>query len=75
LNGQGQQELAADVRRFVDEMPVPRTEKEQIALALSHRVHQSRQVQLGLDQRHQDLARKQLGSCDMRKIVDSQACR
>jgi len=57
LNGEGQQKLAADVRRFVDEMTVPRTEKEQIALALSHRVHQSRQFQLGLDQRHQDLAR------------------
>jgi hypothetical protein len=42
LNGEGHRELAADVRRFVDEMPIPRTEKEQIALALLSRVRQPR---------------------------------
>jgi hypothetical protein len=44
LNGKGQQKLAADVRQFVDEMPRPRTEKEQIALALLQRIHQPRMM-------------------------------
>lgn len=57
LNGDGQRQLAADISRFIGEMPVPRTEKEQIALGLFHRVHQPRQLQLALDQRPQDLAR------------------
>jgi hypothetical protein len=42
LDSEGQQELAADVREFVDKMPFPRTEKEQIAVALLHRVHRPR---------------------------------
>jgi len=42
LNSEGQQELAADVREFVGKMPLPRTEKEKIVIALSHRVHQPR---------------------------------
>jgi hypothetical protein len=42
LNGQGQRELAADVRRFVEEMPLPRTDKDRIAISLLHRVHQPR---------------------------------
>jgi hypothetical protein len=40
LNGEGQQELAANVKEFIEKMPLPRTNKEQIAIALSHRVHQ-----------------------------------
>lgn len=42
LNGEGQQELAADVMRFIEEMPVTRTAKEQTALGLMHRSHQPR---------------------------------
>jgi hypothetical protein len=42
LNGEGHRELAAEVRRFVDEMPHPRTQKDQIALALLQRLHQPR---------------------------------
>jgi hypothetical protein len=42
LNTGGQRGLAADVRQFVEKMPPPRTEKEQIAFALLHRVHQPR---------------------------------
>ncbi|MEJ0086858.1 MAG: relaxase/mobilization nuclease domain-containing protein [Pseudomonadota bacterium] len=42
LKSEGQQKLAADVRRFIEEMPVPRTEKEQIALGLLQRIHQPR---------------------------------
>lgn len=42
LSSVGQRELASDVRRFVEEMPAPRTEKEQIVLALLHRIHQPR---------------------------------
>ena len=40
LIGEGQRELAADVRQFVEKMPLPRTEREQIAFALLQRVHQ-----------------------------------
>lgn len=42
LYSEGQRELAADVRQFVDAMPLPRTEKERIAVALLQRVHQPR---------------------------------
>ena len=42
LNSEGQQEFAADVREFIGMMPLPRTEKEQIALALLQRVRQPR---------------------------------
>jgi hypothetical protein len=40
LNSAGQTKLAADVGQFVEAMPRPRTEKEQIAIALLQRVHQ-----------------------------------
>lgn len=40
LNGEGQRELAADVRLFVDEIAHPWTRKDQIALELMQRVHQ-----------------------------------
>jgi hypothetical protein len=39
LNNGGQQKLAADVRQFVEKMPPPRTEKEQIALVPLQRIH------------------------------------
>jgi hypothetical protein len=42
LNSEGQRELAADARRFIEKMPLPRTEKEQIGFALSRRIHQPR---------------------------------
>jgi len=42
LSGEGQRELAADVRRFIEAMSVPRTDKERIALALLQRVDQRR---------------------------------
>jgi hypothetical protein len=42
LNGEGKRELAADVRQFVEEMPLPRTEKEQVAVALMDQSHQPR---------------------------------
>jgi relaxase-like protein len=42
LSGEGQRELAADVRKFIDEMPPPLTEKEQVIVALINRVHQRR---------------------------------
>jgi hypothetical protein len=44
LNSKGQRKLAVDVRRFVDEMPHARTEKEQIALALLQRIPQPRMM-------------------------------
>jgi len=40
LNGEGHRELAAEVRRFVEQMPQPRTLKDQIALAVLQRIHQ-----------------------------------
>lgn len=40
LNREGQRELGAGVRQFVEAMPLPRTDKEQIARALLHRVLQ-----------------------------------
>jgi hypothetical protein len=40
LLSQGQPELAAQVRRFVDQMPRPRTEKEQLADGLHERSRQ-----------------------------------
>jgi hypothetical protein len=42
LNSEGQRELAAEVRQFAEAMPFPRTEKEQIAVALLQRIHQPR---------------------------------
>lgn len=42
LSGEGQRELAADIRSFIEAMPLPRTEKEQIAIALLQQVHQPR---------------------------------
>jgi hypothetical protein len=42
LNSEGQQELAVDVRRFIEAMSVPRTGMEQISFGLLHRVHQRR---------------------------------
>ena len=42
LSGEGQQGVARDVMRFVGEMPVPRTEREQIVDALLQRIHQPR---------------------------------
>ena len=38
LLGQGEPELAAEVRRFLDQMPQPRSEKEQLIAALRARV-------------------------------------
>jgi hypothetical protein len=42
LSNVGHRKLAADVRQFVQEMPLPRTEKEQIAAALMRQAHQPR---------------------------------
>jgi hypothetical protein len=45
LAGQGHPELAAQVRRFVDQMPPPKTEKEQLVVTLLERtrdVHRAR---------------------------------
>jgi len=42
MNREGERELAADVRRFVEEMPAPRIEKERAASALFHQGHQPR---------------------------------
>lgn len=42
LVSEGQVELAAQVRRFVDQMPPPRTEKERLAAGLVQRVCKSR---------------------------------
>jgi hypothetical protein len=42
LSLQGHGELAADVRRFAGQMPVPRTEREQIADALLQRIRPPR---------------------------------
>jgi hypothetical protein len=42
LRDEGQRELAFDVMRFIGEMPAARTEREQIADALLHRIHQPR---------------------------------
>jgi hypothetical protein len=42
LESDGQLKLAAEVRRFVGEMPVPRTEQEQIADALLQRIQRPR---------------------------------
>jgi len=39
---EGQIELAAQVRRFVDQMPPPRTEKERVAAGLVERVRANR---------------------------------
>jgi hypothetical protein len=40
LASEGKKKLAADVRQFVEAIPIAQTEKEQIALALLHRDHQ-----------------------------------
>jgi len=40
LSSEGHRMLAAGVRQFVQAMPLPRTEKEQIAVALTEQVHQ-----------------------------------
>ena len=40
LSSEGYRNLVADVREFVEAMPIAQTEKEQIALALLHRDHQ-----------------------------------
>jgi len=40
LNSEGQRKLSTDVRQFVEGMPHPLTEKEQIAVALMERLHQ-----------------------------------
>jgi hypothetical protein len=42
LASEDRQELASDIRRFVSEMPEPRTEQEQIVGRLSQRIHQPR---------------------------------
>jgi len=42
LNREGQRDLAANVIKFVEKMPPPRTDKERIAIALLHRAHQPR---------------------------------
>jgi hypothetical protein len=42
LISEGQLELAAQVRRFVDQMPPPRTEKERVAARLVERVRANR---------------------------------
>jgi hypothetical protein len=42
LNAEGQEKLAADVRRFASQMPVASTEREQIADALLHRIRPPR---------------------------------
>jgi hypothetical protein len=41
LIAQGHPDLAAQVRRFVDEIPPPRTEKEQLAASLLQRARES----------------------------------
>jgi hypothetical protein len=40
LDTEGHRELAAAVRRFVGELPAPRTEREQMADGLLHRIYQ-----------------------------------
>jgi len=42
LSGAGQQAIALDIMRFVGEMPVPRTEREQIVDALIQQIRQPR---------------------------------
>lgn len=42
LNGEGHRGLAAEVRRFADEMSHPRTQKDQIAIAPMQRIPQAR---------------------------------
>lgn len=42
LNAEGQEKLAAEVRRFASQMPTPSTEREQIADALLHRIRAPR---------------------------------
>lgn len=42
LNAEGQERLAADVRRFASKMPAPSTEREQIADALLRRIRPPR---------------------------------
>jgi hypothetical protein len=42
LSGAGQHGVALDIARFVGEMPLPRTEREQIVDKLLQRIHQSR---------------------------------
>ena len=42
LNNEGQRKLAADVRQFVEEMPLPLTEKEQVSVVLMEQVHRTR---------------------------------
>jgi hypothetical protein len=46
LDSRGQRELAVHVRQFAERMPPPRTEKEQIAIALSQRIPQQPQMKL-----------------------------
>jgi hypothetical protein len=48
LNNSGQTELAVHVRQFVEGMPHPRTEKEQIAIALSQRMPQQPLMKLDI---------------------------
>jgi hypothetical protein len=45
LDDQGHRELAAFVRRFVDRMPPPRTEREWIGRELQARVAGAREVE------------------------------
>jgi hypothetical protein len=42
LNSEGQPKLAVDVRKFVEAMTRPLTEKEKVAIALAERAHQPR---------------------------------
>src|SRR5438874_290024 len=46
LRNQGQSELAAQIRRFVDQMPPPRTDREHIAAQLLERARVSRVQQM-----------------------------
>ncbi len=43
LAAEGHRELAADVRRYVDDLPIPRTEREQIAEGLLQRSNRPRE--------------------------------
>lgn len=48
LSGAGQRGVALEVMRFVSEMPVPRTEREQIVDSLLQRIHQPRTMNHGM---------------------------
>jgi len=63
LLNDGQAELAAQVRRFVEEMPPPRTDKEVLAHALAARVREGRER----SKRREDLARRHVFRAELER--------